>query len=105
MSVFETFYSLNQTPFSRDIPTHELYPSIMLEETLGRLDYAARRQLFAVVTGDCGTGKTTAIRRFTESLNPSEFSLLYLSDSKLTPRNFLQRNSGTARLRVKVLPR
>jgi general secretion pathway protein A len=86
--VFETFYGLNQTPFSRDIPTHELYPSIMLEETLGRLEYAARRQLFAVVTGDCGTGKTTAIRRFTESLNPSEFSLLYLSDSKLTPRNF-----------------
>jgi len=62
--VFEKFYGLLRTPFSRDIPTDQLYPSIMLEETLGRLEYAAERQLFAVVTGDCGTGKTTTIRRF-----------------------------------------
>ncbi|GAA0336221.1 AAA family ATPase [Bacillus carboniphilus] len=86
--MFEAFYELTQTPFSRDIPTEELYNSVILEETLGRLKYAAERQLFAVVTGDCGTGKTTTIRRFAEELNPATFSLLYVSDSKLTPRNF-----------------
>lgn len=52
--MFEEFYELSATPFSRDIPTGELYPSIILEETLGRLEYAAQRQLFAVLTGDCG---------------------------------------------------
>ena len=51
--MFEAFYGLEKTPFSRDIPTQELYPSFMLEETLGRLNYAAERQLFAVITGDC----------------------------------------------------
>jgi general secretion pathway protein A len=86
--MFEAFYGLNQTPFSRDIPTQELYQSIMLEEILGRLEYAAERQLFAVVTGDCGTGKTTTIRRFSDNLDATKFSLLYVSDSKLTPRNF-----------------
>ena len=45
-----------------------MYESDILEETLGRLTYAAERQWFAVVTGDCGTGKTTTIRRFTEVL-------------------------------------
>lgn len=86
--MFEAFYGLEQTPFSRGIPTNELYPSIMLEETLGRLEYAAQRQLFAVVTGDCGTGKTTTIRRFRDTLDPAKFTVMYLADSKLTPRHF-----------------
>lgn len=86
--MFEAFYELTNTPFSRDIPTQELYASDGLEETLERLRYTAERQWFAVVTGDCGTGKTTTIRRFSDVLDSSKFKLLYLSDSKLTPRNF-----------------
>jgi type II secretory pathway predicted ATPase ExeA len=86
--MFESFYGFSRAPFSRDIPTSELYESVILEETLGRLEYAAQRQWFAVVTGDCGTGKTTTIRRFTEVLDPAKFKVLYLSDSKLTPRHF-----------------
>lgn len=86
--MFESFYGLSRAPFSRDMPTEELYESVILEETLGRLAYAAKRQWFAVVTGDCGTGKTTTIRRFTEILDPSTYKVLYLSDSKLTPRHF-----------------
>lgn len=86
--MLESFYSLDHSPFSRDIPTTELYESVILEETLGRLEYTAQRQWFAVVTGDCGTGKTTTIRRFTEVLDPAKFKVLYLSDSKLTPRHF-----------------
>lgn len=72
----------------RDIPTDQLYPSVMLEETLGRLEHAAQRQLFAVLTGDSGTGKTTAVRRFTDILDPGRFLVMYLADSKLTPRHF-----------------
>lgn len=86
--MFESFYGLGRSPFSRDVPTSELYESVILEETLGRLEYAAYRQWFAVVTGDCGTGKTTTIRRFTEVLDPAKYKVLYLSDSKLTPRHF-----------------
>lgn len=86
--MFESFYGMSRTPFSRDIDTDALYMPVMLEETLGRLQYAAQRQWFAVITGDCGTGKTTAIRRFAQMLDPATFRVLYLSDSKLTPRHF-----------------
>lgn len=86
--MFESFFEMRHTPFSRSIPTTELYESTQLEEIIGRLNYAAERQLFAVMTGECGLGKTTAIRRFTDQLDPSHFKLLYLSDSKLTPRHF-----------------
>jgi len=86
--MFEKFYEFNATPFARNIPTTELYKSSMLEETLGRLEYATTRQLFAVVTGSSGTGKTTTIRRFKELLDPGKYKVMYVADSKLTPRNF-----------------
>lgn len=86
--MFEAFYELSSTPFSRDIPTSELFLSAETEDILGRMAYAAQRQLFMVVTGDCGTGKTTLLRKFQASLDPASYTLLYLADSKLTPRHF-----------------
>lgn len=52
------------------------------------LFYVAERQLFCVLTGECGTGKTTAVRRFKEELDPSKYTMMYVADSKLTHRNF-----------------
>lgn len=86
--MFETFYGMEKTPFARDLPTDKLYNSIIMQEVLGRLKYTAERQLFAVLTGDCGTGKTTTIRKFVDRLDEGKFQVLYLSDSKLTPRHF-----------------
>lgn len=86
--MFETFYELTNTPFSRNVPAEKLYASNMLDEAIGRLEYAAERQLFAVVTGNSGTGKTTTIRKFKEVLDPGKYMVMYIADSKLTPRNF-----------------
>lgn len=86
--MFEEFYGFTKIPFSRDIPTEELYGSVMFDETLGRLKYAAQRQMFAVVTGECGTGKTTIIRKFKDTLDQQKYMIMYLADSKLTPRHF-----------------
>ena len=55
---------------------------------MGRLTYVADRQLFAVETADPGCGKSTLIRMFGERLAKDKYMLLYLSDSKLTPRWF-----------------
>lgn len=86
--MYESFYGMTATPFTRDTPVGELLETHALEEIESRLHYAAERQLFAVVTGDCGTGKTTLVRKFTEKLDTSRFKPLYLADSKLTPRHF-----------------
>ena len=86
--MFEGFYGLTRTPFTRDLPPDALYGSVEGDEILGRLEYAAARQWFAVVTGDCGTGKSTAIRRLRARLDPAHYQVLYVADSKLTPRHF-----------------
>ncbi len=86
--MFKRFYGMEHTPFSRDIPVKDMYRSNAMEETIGRITYAADKQLFVVVTSDSGCGKTTVIRRVAGELPPDDYVLLYLSDSKLTPRWF-----------------
>ena len=57
-------------------------------ELIERLKYTAQKQLFAVVVGDSGTGKTTTLRRFCDETLNDNYRTLYLSDSKMTPRTF-----------------
>ena len=86
--MFEDFYGFTQTPFSRDIPIDSLYRGNDSDELIERLKYAAKRQLFAIMTGDSGTGKTTILRRFHDGMQNTQYKVIYLSDSKMTPRTF-----------------
>ena len=86
--LFEEFYSLSKTPFTRDIPVESLFNSNVVEEVISRLEFVADRQQFALVVGDCGAGKTTIVRKFQASLDPDKYKVLYVSDSQMTPRNF-----------------
>ena len=86
--MYEAFFEMENTPFSRNIPAEKLFESKDMDETLGRLTYAADRQLFAVVTADAGCGKSTLIRKFAAAMPADDYIIIYLSDSKLTPRWF-----------------
>lgn len=86
--MYEAFFEMGHTPFVRDVPPSKLYESPAVADALGRPAYTEDRQLFAVVTADAGCGKSTLIRRFVSVLPKEKYLLLYLSDSKLTPRWF-----------------
>jgi general secretion pathway protein A len=86
--MFEAFFNFTGTPFARDIAANQLLETASYKEMQGRLNYVARMRAFGVFTGDAGTGKTTAIRKFSKGLDANKYQVLYLSDSALTPRNF-----------------
>jgi type II secretory pathway predicted ATPase ExeA len=87
-AMFEAFYGFSNTPFSRTIPTVSLYKGNDSDELIERLKYTANKQLFAVVIGDSGVGKTTTLRRFVDEVDESMHIPLYISESRLTPRMF-----------------
>ena len=60
--MFEDYFGMEHTPFVRNVPPEDLYESEAFRETLGRLAYAADRQMFAVVTADSGCGKSTLVQ-------------------------------------------
>lgn len=86
--MYEEFFEMSRTPFTRGIPVEKLYQNNDTEEIYNRLVYTANKQLFAILIGDAGTGKTTMLRRLKERLEGPDYAVLYLADSKLTPRHF-----------------
>jgi type II secretory pathway predicted ATPase ExeA len=86
--MYEDFFEMKQTPFINAIPVEALYISDKHKEILGRLGYVAQGNRFAVVTAGVGVGKSTLIRKFASTLSPEKSTVLYLSDSQLTPRWF-----------------
>ena len=86
--MYEKFFEMKCTPFTRGIPTDMLYQDSDTEEIYNRLIYAADKQLFAVLVGDAGAGKTTMLRRLKQALEGPDYAVLYLTDSRLTPRQF-----------------
>ena len=86
--MYEAYFEMEHTPFTRDLPPQSLYEPPFIEDVLGRLGYVADRQLFAVLTADPGCGKSTVLRKFASSLPSDRYVVLYLSDSKMTPRWF-----------------
>lgn len=86
--MYEAFFGTEHTPFVRNISPEKLYESDDFRETLRQLCYLVDWQMFTLVTSDPSCGKSTFIRRFYSGLPCGEYIILYLSDSKLTPRWF-----------------
>lgn len=84
--MYEQFFSMDNTPFTRDIPADRLYISTKIDDALGRLKYSVDKQGFAVVMADPGCGKSTLMRILVSRLSKEKYLPLYLTDSKLTPR-------------------
>lgn len=58
------------------------------KESLFRLDYLAKTKGFGVLTGATGRGKTTTLKSWAKSLNPSLYKVVYSCLSTLTVSDF-----------------
>lgn len=86
--MFEAFYGLQRTPFPRDLPPQDLFPSQAAQEAAARLDYLVQTRGFGLLTGEPGAGKTTALRALAQRLDPARYRLIYIAQSDLNPRSF-----------------
>jgi len=78
--MFQEFYGFTRNPFSKTIPTAELFPTAGQQELSARLSYLLREHGFGLVTGEIGSGKSTAVRSFAASLDPNRYLVLYVSN-------------------------
>lgn len=72
------YFGLQRMPFTRSIPVEDLLALNGQEEMCARLRQAMRDQGIALVTGRGGCGKSTALRRFVQQLDPNRVQVLYL---------------------------
>lgn len=85
-SLLQETFSLTSVPFTQDIPVEGLMRSESFKANIERLKYAVEHRLFCVLLSPPGCGKSTMLRCLRDTLSPSKYLFLYISESKLTPR-------------------
>jgi len=80
-AAYRTFFGFTKEPFGADLKIEELLITPALKGVKDRLEYAFRLGAMAVVTGEVGSGKSTALRFATSHLHPSEWRLLWVTAS------------------------
>lgn len=82
-----TRYGMEFNPFIKN-SKEILVNTSEYKETFFRLNYLAKTKGFGLITGSPGRGKTTALRSWAASLNPSLYKVVYSSLSTLTANDF-----------------
>jgi len=78
---YRAFFEFTSEPFSSDIPHNQILVTHQLTGVQDRIQYAVRLGAAALITGDVGSGKSTALRYVTGALHPSEYKVLFVTAS------------------------
>lgn len=72
------FYGFTRTPFAKDIAPQDLFDADGQKELVARLTFLVRERGMGLVTGEIGSGKSTAVRRFVATLDFNQYLVIYL---------------------------
>ena len=75
---YRIFFEMKREPFAADVDMEHILVTPALTAVSERVHYAMNIGAIALVTGEIGSGKSTAIRYVTEKLHPSEYRPLYI---------------------------
>jgi general secretion pathway protein A len=78
---YRTFFGFKKDPYGSDLDLEEILKTPELLAVKQRFDYTLRIGAMALVTGDIGSGKSTALRYAMGQLHPSEYNTFYITAS------------------------
>ncbi|MBG7631577.1 MAG: AAA family ATPase [Bacteroidetes bacterium] len=76
--MYKSFYGLNRNPFPKDIEPENMFKHNGFTELSSRFDYMKKQRGIMLLTGEPGSGKTTAVRNFVSGLNRDRFMPMYI---------------------------
>jgi len=76
---YRVFFGFKKEPFSQDIRVEDMMKHAGLMGVKERFLYAVNLGAVAVITGDVGSGKSSALRFASATLHPSEYRVLYVT--------------------------
>ncbi len=78
---YRVFFGFKKEPFASNIPVADILQTKEVINVKQRFDYTVSIGGIGVVTGDVGSGKSTALRYALAKLHPSEYSIYYITAS------------------------
>lgn len=109
---YRTLFALSREPFSSELSLSEILKTPELLNVKERFDYAIRLGAMALVTGEIGSGKSTALRYASGQLHPSEYRILSITASsgsilelyrQLLAELAIERNSTSRTVMVRLI--
>ena len=80
--IYRTFFGFTREPFASDLKPEEILQTPEVQAVSERFHYATRLGAMALVTGDVGSGKSTALRWTAARLHPSQYRTLWVTASR-----------------------
>lgn len=77
-SKIKDHFGLSRLPFSKNIGVSQIFRFKQIDEATARLSLGAQNEDIVLLTGPVGSGKSSALRLFAQSLDPSRFMLVYI---------------------------
>ena len=78
-NTYRHYFALQKEPFTADISRREILVTPVVKAVEERIDYAIRLGAIALITGEIGSGKSTALRYVIGGLHPSEFRAITIT--------------------------
>jgi len=78
---YRAFFALKKEPFATNIAPDEIMQTDEVKGVAQRFDYALGLGGLALITGEVGSGKSTALRWAKSNLHPSEYHPLWITAS------------------------
>lgn len=88
MNLYTQAFGFTHPPFQRPLAADQLFRSAGLEELHSRLHYLVDAKAIGLLTGEPGSGKSTALRRLRDDLHPDQVRAVYLHDTLVNPADF-----------------
>jgi len=79
----------SRQPFDKNIPSKQLFIARQIKQLFYQLQQLLQRRGIALITGEIGAGKSTAIRAFIDQLEPNRYDIAYVSDPTIGIRGIL----------------
>ncbi|MFQ5968642.1 MAG: ExeA family protein [Acidimicrobiia bacterium] len=76
--MFEAYFGFKKNPFPLDPDPKQLFASQGWSQLQTRLQFLVEHRAVGLLTGEVGSGKSTAARMFTSALNPNLYKILYI---------------------------
>lgn len=78
---YRSFFGFEKEPFTQDLNLDQILKTDELLEVKHRFDYTLRIGGIGLITGEIGSGKSTALRFAVGQLHPSEYQSFYVTAS------------------------
>jgi energy-coupling factor transporter ATP-binding protein EcfA2 len=80
-SSYRNFFGFSKEPFSSDIEIKNIIQTPEIKAINDRFDYTVKLGAIALVTGEIGAGKSTALRWIVAQLHPARFRPIWITAS------------------------